>query len=33
MALSGKTNADTKLELFHGKWNGNVDPVFGEYAY
>ncbi|MEX1828012.1 glutamate--cysteine ligase [Luteibacter sp. CQ10] len=33
IALSGKTQADTKLELFHGKWNGSVDPVFREYAY
>src|SRR3954467_2034737 len=33
MALSGKTQADTKLELFHGRWNGSVDPIFTEYAY
>jgi glutamate--cysteine ligase len=33
IALSGKTQADTKLEQFHGKWNGSVDPVFREYAY
>jgi glutamate--cysteine ligase len=33
IALSGKTQADTKLELFHGPWNGSVDPVFREYAY
>jgi glutamate--cysteine ligase len=22
-----------KLELFHGRWNGSVDPVFAELAY
>ncbi|URX64132.1 glutamate--cysteine ligase [Luteibacter anthropi] len=33
IALSGKTQADTKLELFHGKWHGSVDPLFREYAY
>jgi glutamate--cysteine ligase len=33
IALSGKTQADTKLELFHSRWNGSVDPVFREYAY
>src|SRR4051812_44467555 len=33
IALSGMTQADTKLALFHGRWNGSVDPVFHEYAY
>jgi glutamate--cysteine ligase len=33
IALSGKTQADTKLEQFHANWNGSVDPVFSEYAY
>ena len=33
IALSGKTQADVKLEKFHGVWNGSVDPVFKEYAY
>jgi glutamate--cysteine ligase len=33
IALSGKTQADSKLELFHGKWNESVDPVFRDYAY
>jgi glutamate--cysteine ligase len=33
IALSGMTQADTKLELFHGTWNGSVDPVFRDYAY
>lgn len=25
--------ADRKLELYHGRWNGSVDPVFREFAY
>lgn len=25
--------AERKLELFHGTWNGSVDPVFREFAY
>jgi glutamate--cysteine ligase len=28
-----QTPAERKLELFHGEWNGNVDPVFREFAY
>ncbi len=30
---SGKTPADELLECYHGKWNGNIDPIFKEYAY
>lgn len=30
---SGQTPAERKLELFHGPWNGSVDPVFSEFAY
>ncbi|WP_133479231.1 glutamate--cysteine ligase [Cognatilysobacter segetis] len=30
---SGTTPAECKLELFHGAWNGSVDPVFREFAY
>jgi len=30
---SGKTAAERKLDLFHGAWNGSVDPVFREFAY
>ena len=30
---SGKTAAERKLELFHGVWNGNIDPVFTTFAY
>jgi glutamate--cysteine ligase len=32
-AASGRTPAERKLEAFHGRWNGNVDPVFPEFAY
>jgi glutamate--cysteine ligase len=28
-----QTPAERKLELFHGEWNGSVDPVFREFAY
>ena len=28
-----QTPAERKLELFHGKWKGSVDPVFAEFAY
>ncbi|HEY5613890.1 MAG TPA: glutamate--cysteine ligase [Lysobacter sp.] len=30
---AGMTPAERKLELFHGPWNGSVDPVFAEFAY
>lgn len=30
---AGQTPAERKLELFHGEWNGSVDPVFREFAY
>ena len=33
IALSGRTPAEEKLELFHGRWRGSVDPVFAEFAY
>ncbi|HNB26800.1 MAG TPA: glutamate--cysteine ligase [Alphaproteobacteria bacterium] len=33
IAESGKCPAEEKLELFHGRWNGSVDPVFSEFAY
>ena len=32
-AFSGLTPAERKLELYHGRWNGSVDPVFTEEAY
>ncbi|ADV28578.1 glutamate/cysteine ligase [Pseudoxanthomonas suwonensis 11-1] len=33
IAESGQTPAERKLELFHGPWQGSVDPVFREFAY
>jgi len=30
---SGLTPAERKLALFHGRWNGDVDQVFREFAY
>ncbi|MDQ3206823.1 MAG: glutamate--cysteine ligase [Pseudomonadota bacterium] len=30
---AGVTPADRKLELFHGKWGGDIDRVFREFAY
>ena len=30
---SGLTPAERKLALFHGRWNGDVDHVFREFAY
>jgi len=30
---SGLTPAEEKLEAFHGRWRGSVDPVFSDYAY
>ncbi len=32
-AETGQTPADVKLALFHGAWNGSVEPVFTEFAY
>jgi glutamate--cysteine ligase len=33
IAEAGQTPAERKLDLFHGEWNGSVDPVFREFAY
>jgi len=30
---AGLTPAEKKLALYHGRWNGSVDPVFAEAAY
>jgi glutamate--cysteine ligase len=30
---ANETPAERKLALFHGPWQGSVDPVFREYAY
>lgn len=32
-AEANQTPAERKLALFHGEWNGSVDPVFREFAY
>ena len=32
-AEANETPAERKLSLFHGAWNGNIDPVFKEFAY
>jgi glutamate--cysteine ligase len=32
-AEAGKTPADIKLELYHGRWKQSVDPLFSEFAY
>jgi glutamate--cysteine ligase len=32
-AEANQTPAERKLELFHGPWQGSVDPVFKEFAY
>ena len=33
IADSGKCPAEEKLDLFNGRWNRSVDPVFKEFAY
>ncbi|HET7314366.1 glutamate--cysteine ligase [Salinisphaera sp.] len=33
IAETGVTPAETLLSLYHGRWNGSVDPVFEEFAY
>lgn len=33
VAEANQTPAERKLELFHGPWQGSVDPVFREFAY
>jgi glutamate--cysteine ligase len=32
-AEANETPAERKLALFHGRWNGDIDQVFREYAY
>jgi glutamate--cysteine ligase len=32
-ADANETPAERKLSLFHGEWNGSIDPVFQEFAY
>ncbi|HUL05621.1 MAG TPA: glutamate--cysteine ligase [Candidatus Acidoferrum sp.] len=33
IADSGRCPAEDKLALFHGRWEGSVDPIFTEFAY
>jgi glutamate--cysteine ligase len=33
IAESGRCPAEDKLALYHGRWGGNVDPAFREFAY
>jgi glutamate--cysteine ligase len=33
IAENGQTPAEEKLALYHGRWQGSVDPVFTEFAY
>jgi glutamate--cysteine ligase len=33
IAESGRAPAEIKLEAFHGRWRGSVDPIFEEFAY
>ena len=30
---SGLSPAENKLAAFHGRWNGDIDRAFEEYAY
>jgi glutamate--cysteine ligase len=33
IAESGITAAEEMLAAHQGRWQGNIDPVFSEYAY
>ena len=33
VAESGKTSADRLLDLYHGDWNGSVEPIFEFQRY
>lgn len=33
IAAKGRCPAEDKLALYHGRWQGSVDPVFSEFAY
>jgi glutamate--cysteine ligase len=33
MALSGRTQAETLLDLYHGAWEGDIDRVFRDFAF
>ena len=30
---SGRTPAEDLLDLFHGEWNGSVDPIYEQFAF
>jgi glutamate--cysteine ligase len=30
---TGMTQADTMLKLYSDRWQGSVEPVFGEFGY
>ena len=32
-AEANETPAERKLALFHGPWQGSIDPIFREFAY
>lgn len=33
LVRSGKTAADELLEMYHGRWQGNIDHIFAEHAF
>ncbi|NBC32235.1 MAG: glutamate--cysteine ligase [Alphaproteobacteria bacterium] len=33
IAESGESPADRKLKKYHGEWQGEIDPIFREFAY
>lgn len=33
IVASGRSVADELLALYHGRWNGSVDPIFEEFAF
>jgi len=33
LAASGRTVADDLIERYHGRWRGNIDHIFAEFAF
>jgi glutamate--cysteine ligase len=33
LAQAGRSPAQFKLDLYHGRWQGRIGPLFGEYAF
>ena len=33
MVATGRTQADELLDLYHGEWQGSVDPAFEAFSY